>query len=195
MNDTRYWNDSHWRASTALLAAALLAVAAGPLRGQTQPAATNGSAERHWVHVSKSTTIEAQPNAVWEIVGDFNGLGKMLDAVEKSTLQGSGVGAVRLMVLRDGRQVEERLESYDPKVRTLTYRALRTPLAVNDYVSTMTVRELGPNRSEVEWSGTFEPAGISDNEARGLVEGFYVAGLEGLKKRLAAQPRQSGPPK
>jgi hypothetical protein len=185
MADARIRNDLSRRARAVLLAA-LPGLTAGPLLGQEPPA---GGAERHWVHVSKKTTVEAPADAVWEIVGDFNGLGKMLDAVAKSTLQGTGVGAVRLMVLQDGREVEERLEKLDPQARILTYRALRTPLAVNDYVSTMTVRELGPNLSEFEWSSTFEPAGISDDEARELVEGFYVAAFEGLKKRLAPQPQ------
>jgi polyketide cyclase/dehydrase/lipid transport protein len=189
MADARTRNDLRRRASAALLAAALLGLAAGPLRSQDPPATAAGSAERHQVRVSKKTTVEAPADAVWEIVGDFNGLGKMLDAVAKSTLTGTGVGAVRLMILQDGREVEERLESFDPQARTLTYRALRTPLAVNDYVSTMTVRELGPSLSEFEWSSTFEPAGISDDEARKLVEGFYLAAFEGLKKRLAPPAR------
>ena len=46
----------------------------------------------------------------------------------------------------------------------------------------MEVRELGGNRSFLEWSSVFQANGVSDSEAKQIIEGSYDAGFQGLKE-------------
>ena len=134
--------------------------------------------------VSMKTTIAASADAVWEVISDFNGIGKFVAAVAGSTMEGSGVGAVRTLTFQDGGQVVERLEGLDAQARTLSYSILSAPLPLADYVSTMTVRGLGGGRCELAWSSTFEPKGAPEAEVRQIIEGVYSGGFEGLKALL-----------
>jgi hypothetical protein len=59
---------------------------------------------------------------------------------------------------------------------------------VTDYRSTLTVHEVpGADVSRVEWSGTFTPAGVSDDEVTALCHGIYTDGLAALKQIMAPE--------
>lgn len=133
-------------------------------------------------NVWMSVTINAPADEVWNTISNFNALGKYLPLITESTMEGSGVGALRTLTLQDGGRVIERLESIDENARTLSYRILISPLPVDGYVSTMKVKDLGNNRCEVEWSSTFKPKGTTEADVKNLIEGIYSTGFGGLKK-------------
>jgi hypothetical protein len=56
-------------------------------------------------------------------------------------------------------------------------------LPVANYLATLKVSE-HQEGSQVEWSGEFDPAGVSESEAVRLVHGIYRAGLDHLKELL-----------
>jgi hypothetical protein len=133
-------------------------------------------------NVSMSIKIQAPAAKVWKIISDFNGLPKFVPAIVNSTMEGSGVGAVRTLTLGDGGQTVEQLEGLDEQARSLSYSIVNSPLPLENYLSTMQVRELGGNKCEVVWSSTFKPKGASEAEAKKIVEGVYSLGFDGLKK-------------
>ncbi|MBI4776265.1 MAG: SRPBCC family protein [Deltaproteobacteria bacterium] len=132
--------------------------------------------------VSMNTTVKASAGEVWKTISDFNGLPKFVAAIVKSTMQGSGVGALRTLTLGDGGQIVEKLESLDPKTQSLTYSIVKSPLPLEKYLATVQVRDLGGDKCEVVWSSTFVPKGAPEAEAKKIVEGVYSLGFEGLKK-------------
>ena len=132
--------------------------------------------------VSMSATFNASAGDVWATIGDFNGAAKYIAAVADSTMEGSGVGAVRTLPLEDGAKVTERLEKLDEGARSLTYAILDSPFPLVDYVSVMTVHDLGSDRCRVDWSSTFESGDAPEQEARALVEGIYGMGFDGIKQ-------------
>lgn len=132
--------------------------------------------------VSMSTGIGAPASAVWGTVSDFNGLPQYHPVVKTSSMQGSGVGAIRTLTLENGAEIVERLETLDDAQRSLSYRIITSPLPVENYVATMKVREAGPGRCEFEWSSTFDPKDAPEADVVSLWEGVYTAGFEGLKK-------------
>jgi len=133
-------------------------------------------------NISMRTTIHASADAVWQTIRDFNAAPRYIAAIANSVMQGSGVGAVRTLTLQDGAQVVERLESLDHQARTLSYSIASAPLPLAHYVSTMRVQDLGGGRCELRWSPTFEPQGVTEAEAKQLVEGIYTMGFDGLKR-------------
>lgn len=132
--------------------------------------------------VNMKTTINAPADEVWKTVSDFNGLGKFVAAVADSSVDGSGVEAKRTLTLQDGAQIVEKLKSLDDGARTLKYSILSGPLPVDNYLSTVEVKELGPSECEVCWSSTFEPKGAPEKDAQEAIQGVYSMGFDGLKK-------------
>ena len=133
--------------------------------------------------VSMQTIINASADEVWKTISDFNGLPKFVPAITKSTVEGSGLGAVRTLRLQDSETpIIERLERMDEEKRSLSYSIIESPLPLADYIATLEIRPLAENRCEVTWWSTFEPKGAPESEALMTVEGVYAMGFEGLKK-------------
>lgn len=134
--------------------------------------------------VCMAATINASPDDVWRVVSDFGGIDNILDVVQSVTIEGSGVGALRTLTMQDGAHVVERLDSQDDQARTLSYSIVSSPLPIEDYAATMSVREISTHECELTWSSTFRASGTTEAAAKELVEGIYAAGFAGLKKLL-----------
>ncbi len=132
--------------------------------------------------VNLQTTINTSADDVWQTVSDFNGLGTFVAAVANSTVDGSGVGSIRTLTLQDGSQLFEKLERLDDASKSLEYSIVSGPLPVEHYRSTITVTKIGPDQCEVSWSSTFEPKGVSAEQAEEVISGIYKMGFDGLKK-------------
>jgi hypothetical protein len=133
--------------------------------------------------VNMSTRIKGSADEVWKIIRDFNGLPVFISAIKKSTMEGSGVGAVRTLNFEGGGPpVVERLEKFDDHAKTLTYSIVTSPLPLKDYLSTVEVIDVGPAQCELKWYSTFEPEGAPEAEVVKIVEGVYSGAFEGLKK-------------
>ncbi|MBO0587479.1 SRPBCC family protein [Sporosarcina sp. E16_8] len=131
-----------------------------------------------------TTTIEipASPDKVWGLIGGFDSLPDWLPYIPSSEL--SQGGRVRHLANPDGNAIVERLEVFNNKERYYTYSIMEAPFPITDYLSTIHVREIdGDSKTAlVEWSGSFTPVGVSDEEAINLFHGIYADGLKALKQ-------------
>ncbi|MBM9513687.1 SRPBCC family protein [Desulfogranum marinum] len=136
------------------------------------------------ISISMKTQINAPAADVWAVISDFNALPKYVAAAVESKVDGEGIGAVRTLTLPDGALLQERLEQLDTDEMFLQYSIVDGPLPVADYLSTMklTAAEEG---CELEWSGDFNAAGASDEDARETMAGIYQMGFDGLAKLFA----------
>lgn len=133
--------------------------------------------------VSMSTRINASAEQVWKVLRDFNGLPVFIAAIKKSTMEGSGIGALRTLILEGGGPpIVEKLEKLDDQAKTLSYSIVTSPLPLKDYFVTMEVIDLGSGQCELKWYSTFQPKDAPETEAIKIVEGVYSGGFEGLKK-------------
>jgi uncharacterized protein YndB with AHSA1/START domain len=128
--------------------------------------------------------IPVPADRVWQLIGGFDSLPDWLPYIPASTL--SEGGRVRSLTNEEGGVIVERLEAFDNQARTYSYSILQAPFPVTCYRSTLTVHEKPGRHSRVEWSGTFTPAGTSEEEAIALFHGIYTEGLVALKKTLKA---------
>ncbi|MEU2588298.1 SRPBCC family protein [Streptomyces avermitilis] len=127
--------------------------------------------------------VPASPDRVWQLVGGFDSLPDWLPYIPTSAL--SDGGRVRSLTNDDGGVIVERLEAFDNKARTYSYSILQAPFPVTGYLSTLTVHETpGQGTARVEWSGTFTPDGVSDDEAIALFHSIYADGLAALAQTL-----------
>lgn len=125
--------------------------------------------------------ISASPAKVWQLIGGFDSLPDWLPYIPNSEV--SEGGRVRQLANPDGDTIIERLEAFNEKERYYTYSIMKAPFPVTDYLSTIRVKEDTDGISSlVEWSGSFTPVGVSDQEAINLFHGIYQDGLEALQK-------------
>ena len=165
-------------ALAAMAAVSMAAVAAAPV-----------------LHVSKKVTIDAPADKVWEQVKNFDGLGSWHPAVEKDEIvagKNNTVGAERLLSLKGGGTIKEKLMVFDDKHHMFKYQILEGVLPVSDYTSVVSVKAAGKDKSTVTWSGSFKrkdtgakPAADADDAtATKTMSGVYQAGLDNLKKMM-----------
>lgn len=129
--------------------------------------------------------VDAATETVWDLVSDFGGVRRISADVESCEVDGEGVGAVRT-IHTNGIVVEERLESLDEKARTFSYSMLDGPIPFKNYIAHVTLDEAGPNRTKIRWAGSFEPAGMPEEQLEQLVQGIYRGLIGGIKKAVAS---------
>ena len=142
---------------------------------------------------SKTISIDAAAGKVWDLSKDFNGLNTWHPALASDEIvegKNNVVGAVRLLTLKGGGTIKEKLLAYDAKGRTFKYAIVESVLPVSDYSSTFVVRSAGKGKSKVVWSGHFKRKNVGDNPgdkendqtAIDTINGVYQGGLDTLKK-------------
>jgi mxaD protein len=142
--------------------------------------------------VLQTITIDAPPETVWSIAGDFVGLDKWYPLIESSKRilgRNNEVGCIRELTRLNGTKVEEKLVDYNPWDRTLTYTYAGGQPLSSDYFATLTVDDAGGGKSRVEWKARFkrldywvdDPA--ADEKLVKLLTAAYQKGLESLKAR------------
>ena len=123
------------------------------------------------------TPSSMSPEALWQKVGDFCGIGSWHPAIEKCTL--STDGKQRTLALKGGGTIVEALESWDNANRTYGYKILSSPLPVTNYHSTISVVPDGSG-SALRWMGTYDYKGASEAEAKKAIDGIYESGSKAL---------------
>jgi mxaD protein len=158
------------------------------------PHALADAKELSIVHTIK---INAPPQAVWALAGDFGGIQRWSPGVESSRLvlrERNETGAIRLLRRRsNGTQVTEKLLDYDPANMRMAYTYVDGAVGASDYYSVLTVRDAGDGTAAVEWRGTFKrlaywtdnpPPGQDDKTSLDFLNNAYKVSLANLKKIL-----------
>ena len=117
------------------------------------------------------------------MISDFGAAGDYLAGVINCTIEGAGVGAQRTLTYADGSTIVERLEMLKPATYQMSY-TLQSDTPFGNCLTTMRLRDLGPNQAELTWSASFQPVGIPPSEAVDLMEGVLVANCLALKRHL-----------
>src|SRR5271168_4528790 len=98
-----------------------------------------------WLTTSKTITIDASASKVWNAVKDFNGLNTWHPAVATDEIvegKNNTVGAVRLLTLKGGGTIKEKLLAFNSAGRTFKYAIVEGVLPVSDYTSTLVVKSI-----------------------------------------------------
>jgi mxaD protein len=174
------------------LVSLLLAVSAAPLL----------AAEAPEMNIEHSIVINAPPEAVWEVVSDFNGLPRWLPTITESRIvlgKNREVGAIRELRRANGTKVQEKLIVYEPWNMTAGYTYIGGQVGATDYFPTITVSDAGDGKSKVVWKARFKrvaywtdepPAGQDDATPLNALNKTYQMGLENLKKLVEEQSGQ-----
>jgi carbon monoxide dehydrogenase subunit G len=152
------------------------------------------AAEANDLNASQTIQINAPPEAVWAVVGDFNGSPRWLPLVANSEIvvgKNNRVGAIRLITRRDGTKVTERLLDHDSQAMRMAYTYIDGAVRASDYFPVLSVKDAGNGTSVVEWSAHFKrleysidppPPGQDDKTMTDFYNRLYKSGLENLKR-------------
>ncbi len=135
--------------------------------------------------VTVKERIDHPVDAVWAVVSDFGGIHKYMRGMAPAQCQGEGLGAERALAMGD-QTVVERCTWLDDAAHHLGYTVLEAgPLPVDRYVAAVRLEADGDG-TLVDWSSSFEPRGVSEEEAVKTIEGVYRGGIKGFAKFLSA---------
>ena len=130
------------------------------------------------VETTLTVKLKASADTVWELIGGFNSLPDWQPAVAESSLADGG--RERRISMADGNTIVQRLLWHRDGEKAYSYSMGESHLPVTDYVSTLSVVDEGGAACRVEWTSAFEPVGLSEDEARKVVEEIHGRGLERL---------------
>ena len=136
-------------------------------------------------NASSIIIINVSADVAWRVISDFGAACQYLVMVEKCTVEGQGIGALRTLTSPDGSTIVERLETLDEASHQLSY-VLLTDTPFCNCVTTMAVSDLGPDQAELVWSASFQPDGLPASEALTLLEDALTTNCLALKQLLEA---------
>ena len=145
--------------------------------------------------VSEVIGINAPPAKIWNLVKPFDSVPRWHPAFASAEIvagRDGKVGAVRALTFKDGPTFTEELLAFNDQSMAFTYNIVESPLPIDRYVSTMSVKPDGRGGSIVTWVGVFSrknprdqvPDAENDAALIGLITGAYQAGLQNLKKLM-----------
>ena len=97
--------------------------------------------------VAETVELDAAPDKVWELIGQFGGSWHPL--IANIELTGTGVGQLRVIETIDGKQIIERLDAIDNAGRFYRYTNI-AGFPVSNYTGMLAVKPNGAG-SSVEW--------------------------------------------
>jgi hypothetical protein len=132
--------------------------------------------------VAGSVGLAATPEAVWSLIGQFNL--EWHPAVARTRLTGAGIGQLRRIETRDGREIIERLEEVDNARRSYRY-SLVAGVPACHYTGTIEVTPKGSG-CVAKWRVEFLADTQPDIVVRTMVSTLVETGLGSLKPRFGA---------
>ena len=132
--------------------------------------------------VAESVELTAAPDKVWALIGNFGGAWHPL--VARISVVGSGVGELRMIETRDGKEIVERLDVMDNGKRFYRYTNI-AGIPASHYTGMLEVKPKGTGCA-VEWRAQFLANNQPDIVVRTIVGTLFKTGLESLKPRFGA---------
>jgi hypothetical protein len=129
-------------------------------------------------------TFRLSADVLWAAVRDFGDV-SWLPGRPTVSLEGDGPGMIRTIDTPPIPTVREQLDTIDDESRSIVYRVIEgIPMPVNDYRASMQVVDAGEGRSRLIWSSTWEPDGITQEEAAKVVANMYTSVIGIMKTNL-----------
>ncbi len=135
------------------------------------------------LEVTKSVDVPEPPAAAWKAIGDFCGIANWHPAVAKCEPSTKDGATMRLLTLKDGAKILEKLLSFDDQAMAYSYSIIDAgPLPVANYKSTLSIEPHGSG-SIISWTGKFDSKG-DDAKSIDAISGVYQDGLDGLAAKV-----------
>lgn len=132
-----------------------------------------------------SKAIEMPAADVWSAVRAIGGLDRWFPIISSCRVDGTGVGAMRVLGLENGGELHDRVEEIDDAARRFRYLRTVHPFPVTRYVGTVEVRERGP-AADVVWTLDIDVEPAARDELVAFLRGAISDGMDGMARELEA---------
>jgi len=136
------------------------------------------------IEVDKSQRLKVAADKCWDRVGGWATVHEWHPVIAKTETEGDGVGSLRTLTLGDGAVLKERLDAQDAAGMSYEYSFVEHPLPVDNYHGKISVADNGDGTSTLRWEANFVSKGVSDEEAKGIIEGIFQAGFDAMKSEF-----------
>lgn len=134
-----------------------------------------------FIEVTKSITVSKGVDEVWKSVGDFCAIQDWHPAIDKCEAYDDHGSFYRTLTLTDGATISEKKKT-DDTANSYTY-FIKKGLPVKPYKATFKAEADGSS-TKITWTANFKARGVSDEEAKELIEGIFDAGMTSLAEIL-----------
>ena len=145
------------------------------------------------IEISKKATINVSADKVWSILADdFDKIGEWARAVDSSgpnvnaeAPEGANVGG-RVCQAPGFGAIDETFTSFDPEQRTYSFKATasKIPSFVRNITNHTAVKELGPDRTEVQLKITADTDGIRGAIVKPMMTRKFSGAIDALFEDL-----------
>ncbi len=125
-------------------------------------------------------TINVSADKAWANLSSFRGI-EHISPIARSVVEGEGEGTTRTCYMPDDARIDEALTKVDNETLTMQYIITEGPFPFSDYVSTVKITPKGDNSCEIHWSADYNVSDDAAADMKGLLDGFYVAIIDGLE--------------
>ena len=160
--------------------ASAVALAGSMMSGTIANAASIAVGKKLELKVDPKKMDEERAN-LWKKFGGWCAIKDWHPAVTSCEESTEGGAKVRLLTLKDGGKIKEKLLDVQPNL--YRYEILESPLPVKNYQAQFTLTPDDDDEDEINfaWSATFDANGKTNKEARDVIDGIYKAGLDNIK--------------
>src|SRR5205807_6393628 len=117
-------------------------------------------------------------------VRGIDGLDRWFPVIATCTVQGTGVGAMRVMGLEGGGELHDRIEELDESARRLRYLRVAHPFPVTRYLGTVEVREERAGAAELCWTIALEVEPADRDATAAFLFQAISDGVAGMAREL-----------
>lgn len=133
------------------------------------------------VQLRNTVSIDASPEAVWEVLGDLAATTEWLPGTVAARMDGQ----IRTCTTADGFDIREEISDYSSDQRSYRFKHLAIPVPVNDSSGSFEVEPADTGGSQVVLETSFEALDATQEEQVGqMMAGFLQQALESLKRRV-----------
>lgn len=131
-------------------------------------------------------TVEAPVEDSWAAIRGIDGLDRWFPIIHGCAVEGSGVGALRILDIGGGAELHDQIEEIDDAARRFVYLRTVHPFPCTRYVGTVVVESLGADSSEVTWTIETDVSAEARDELSAFVVSAISDGLAGMAAELEA---------
>jgi len=139
------------------------------------------SGSAYAIEVNKKIAAPGDPEDIWDMISEFCSIQDWHPAVEQCDESEEGGDTYRVLTLKGGGKIKEKLVGHDDE--SYTYQIVESPLPVKNYQAKIWVEEDArqPDRTDIHWDATFDANGASDEDAAKTIAGIFEDGLKNIK--------------
>lgn len=137
------------------------------------------------MNIAEKIIIRAKTDNVWHTLRSFDRVEQYLSIVQKSEINGNGVGATRTCAIMTPNgsttKAVEQLQYVNDDEKTIKFAILEAPFQVSNCLVTIKVSSKDAN-TELDFSTYMIPEEISEREATKIFSDIYQMMALGLEK-------------